>query len=151
MSLQQYNGSNDLRNKRFYFTGTTAIRKGQVLCFDLTATKTNTDPKLRLGQAVVDVAAAAGNINAIAGVVPDYEAGKTGPTFVEVLIPAPGDLFDVEVDGTADVSAGSVLKGDNAKGALIVDGAPAIGQTYAVSLEAFTTDNVKGYLRCRKV
>lgn len=136
MSLAQYNASTTIRNQRFYFTGTTAVRKGQVLAYDLTATKTNTDPKLRLGSAVVDIAAAAGNINAIAGIVPDYEVGKTGPCFVELLLPAQGDQFDVEVDGTTAVAANDPLKGDNTKGALIKDGAVAIGQTYAKALEA---------------
>jgi hypothetical protein len=136
MSLAQYNGSDTLRNRRVYFSGTTALRKGQVLCYDLTATKLATDPKTRLGTQVVDVAAAAGNKNAVAGIVPDYEVGKVGPTFVEVIQPAPGDTFDVEVEGTTAVAAGDVLKGDNTLGALIKDAAAAIGQTYAKALEA---------------
>lgn len=150
MSLAQYNANNDLRNKRFYFTGTTTLRKGQILTLDLTATKTNTDPKLRLGSAVVDVAAAAGNKNSIAGIVPDYEAGKVGPTFVELLQPAQQDTFDAEVEGTTAVAAGDSLKGDNTLGALIKDAAPAIGVTYAKALEAQAAVG-KVFIRCAKV
>lgn len=150
MGLAQYDAQSSIRSNRFYFSGTTKLRKGQSLTYDLTATKAATDPNTRLGVQVVDIAAAAGNKNAIAGVV-DADAGKTGPCYVELLQPIPGDVFDVETDGTTDIAAGDVLKGDNTLGALIKDAGAAIGQTYAKALEANTVDAAKTVIRCLKV
>ncbi len=150
MGLAQYDAQSSVRGNRFYFSGTSKLRKGQVLCYDLSASKTTGDPNTRLGAQVVDIAASAANKNAIAGIV-DSDAGKTGPCYVELLQPLPGDQFDAETDGTTDIAAGDVLKGDNTLGALIKDASSSIGVTYAKALEANTLDAAKTVIRCLKV
>lgn len=144
----QYSGSQDIKTIRRYFTGTTTIRKGQIFHYDQAATKTDADPKLRLGQAVQAVAA--GNVKFMAGIAPESEAGKVGPCFVELLQPQSMDVLDVEVDGTADVAAGDFLEPDNTKGAL-VKGTAADGDVLFIAFEANTTDNTKTVNRVQKV
>src|SRR4051812_11018972 len=122
------NGSQDVKVVRRYFTGTTTLRKGQILHYDQAASKTDADPKLRLGQAVVVVSAS--NVKFLAGIVPEGEAGKAGPAFVELLQPQSGDVVDAEVDGTADVAAGDFLEPDGTLGALIKGTAAAGDNLY---------------------
>jgi hypothetical protein len=140
-----YNANQDVRPVRRYFTGTTVLRAGQVLCYDPSATKTDADPKLRLGSAVQAISAS--NKKLIAGIVSDSSAGLTGPCFVEVVEPQSGDMVDAEVDGTTDVAAGDPLVADNTKGALIKG---AAGDPF-LALEANTTDSTKTVNRVYKI
>jgi phage baseplate assembly protein gpV len=142
-----YSATQDVRVVRRYYSGTNTLRKGQILHYDQAATKTATDVNTRLGSQVTDVAAA--NIKYFAGVV-DGDAGKVGPCFVELLQPAPGDVIDVEVDGTTDVAAGDLLEPDNTKGCLIKATAAA-GDALFVAFEANTTDSTKTVNRCQRV
>jgi hypothetical protein len=144
----QYNANQDIKTTRKFFTGATALRTGQVLCLDEAATKTDANPSLRLGQAVKVVTST--NLNFIAGIVPDSEAGKINATgtFVELLQPQSGDVLDIEVDGTVAVAAGDTLKNDNTKGALIKDASPAAGVTKFRALEAQAVAS-KVVIRCQ--
>jgi hypothetical protein len=143
--MGQYNANQDVRVVRRYFTGTTTLRSGQVLCFDPSATKTDADPKLRLGSAVQVISAS--NKLLPAGIVPDNEAGKVGPCFVELQEPQSGDMVDAEVDGTTDVAAGDFLVADNTLGALIKG---AAGDPFK-ALEANTANATKTVNRVFKV
>lgn len=144
----QYNSNQDIKTTRKYFSGTTTLRNGQILHYKQDATKTDADPKLRLGNQVVAVAAA--NVKFFAGIVPDTEAGKVGPCFVELLQPQAGDVVDVEVDGTADIAAGDFLEPDGTLGALI-KGTAAAGDNLFVTFEANTTDATKTVNRVQKI
>lgn len=143
----QYNAQQDVKVVRRYYTGTGILRKGQSLSYDHAATKTDADPKLRLGHAVTDIAA--GNVGFLAGVVPDSEAGKTGPCFVELLTPQQLDVVDAEVDGATAVVAGDFLEPDATKGALIKATAGA-GDNLFKSFEAQAV-NGKVVVRIQKV
>ena len=144
----QYNASQDIRTLRRYFVGTTALRRGQILHYQENATKTDASPNLRLGQAVEAVNS--DNVKFFAGVVSDSDAGKVGPCFVEVLAPAPGDVLDVEADGTTDIAVGDFLEPDATLGALI-DGSEAAGDNLFVAMEAYTTDAAKLTIRVQKL
>lgn len=143
--MSQYNANQDVHVIRRYFTGTTTLRSGQVLCYDPSATKTDADPKLRLGSAVQVISAS--NKALIAGIVSDSGAGSVGPCFVELQEPQSGDMVDAEVDGTTDVAAGDPLVADNTKGALIKGSA---GDPFK-ALEANTTDSTKTVNRVYKI
>jgi hypothetical protein len=148
MGVAQYNGNQDIKTTRKYFNGTTVLRKGQILHYDQAASKTDADPKLQLGNVVKAVSAS--NVKYLAGIVPDTEAGKTGPCWVEILQPQAGDVLDIEVDGTTDVAAGDFLEPDGTLGALI-KGTAAAGDGLFVAFEANTTDATKTVNRCQKV
>src|SRR4051812_50150685 len=106
----QYSGSQDLKTIRRYFTGTTTIRKGQIFHYDQAATKTDADPKLRLGQAVQAVAA--GNVEFFAGGGPGSGGGKGGPRFVEPLQPPSRGGLGGGGDGTAPRAGGRLPGAD---------------------------------------
>lgn len=144
----QYNANQDVKVVRRYFTGTTTLRKGQLLHYDQAASKTDSDPKLRLGSAVKVIASA--NLKYLAGIVPEGEAGQVGPCFVTLLVPQSFDVVDVEVDGTTDVAAGDFLEPDDSKGCLIKATAGA-GDNLFIAFEANTTDNTKTVQRAQKV
>lgn len=142
-----YNANQDIKTVRRYFSDATVIRKGQILHYKQDATKTDADPKLRLGSNVQAVTAS--NIKYLAGIVPDSEAGKLGPCFVELLVPQSADVLDVEVDGTTDVAAGDLLEPDSTKGSLIKATAAA-GDNLFISFEAQAADS-KVVVRVQRV
>lgn len=146
--MQQVNGNQDIKTVRRYFSGTTTLRKGQILHYKQDATKTDTDPKLRLGSNVQAVAS--GNVKFLAGVVPDTEAGKVGPCYVELLQPQSGDVLDIEVDGTTDVAVGDFLEPDATLGCLI-KGTAAAGDNLFIAFEVNATDATKTVNRCQKI
>lgn len=148
MGVAQYNGNQDIKATRKYFNGTTVLRKGQILHYDQAASKTDADPKLQLGNVVKVVSAS--NIKFLAGIVPDTEAGKTGPCWVELLQPHAGDVVDAETDGTTDIAAGDALEPDGTLGALI-KGTAAAGDALFIAFEANTTDAAKTVIRVQKV
>lgn len=136
--MSQYNGNQDIKVVRRYFVGTTTLRKGQLLAYQEDAsTSASTAPNLRLGTAVE--ALNTSNAAYIAGVVPDYEAGKVGPCYVELLVPEPGDVLQVEADGSQDIAAGDAIEPDGTLGGLI-KGTAAAGDYLFKALEAYTTD-----------
>lgn len=140
MGLPQYNANTELKVTRKYFSGTTTLRNGQLLAIDYSASKTDADPKKRMGVQVV----ALGSTGAgrVAGIVSESDAGKVGPCFVDLQIPGPGEIVVAEVDGTADVAAGDLLEPDDTLGALIKATAAA-GDNLFRALEANTTNAVK--------
>lgn len=144
----QYNANQDVKVVRRYFVGTTTLRKGQILHYQEDASKTDSDPKLRLGSAVEAVNAS--NLKYFAGVVGEQDAGQVGPCFVTLQVPQSTDVVDVEVDGTTDVAAGDLLEPDSTKGCLIKATAAA-GDNLFVAFEANTTDSTKTVQRCQKV
>jgi hypothetical protein len=144
----QYSANQQLRVVRRYFVGTTEVRHGQIICYQENASETDADPKLRLGSAVEAINS--DNAAYVAGFVPLSEAGKTGPCFIELVVPAPGDIFDAEVDGTTDVAVGDGLEPDATLGALI-DGSEAAGDVLFRALEAFATDATKSAIKVYKI
>jgi hypothetical protein len=79
------NGSVDANLRTLWYIGTDTLQEGYALCYDQDATTDNADPKLRLGSAVEKPATA--NLNAFAGLVAPQSAGKTGPCWVDVIVP----------------------------------------------------------------
>lgn len=144
----QYNANQDVRLARRYFTGTTTLRKGQILCYDQAASKVDADPKLRLGNAVTVIVTA--NIKFLAGIVSELDAGQVGPCFVALTVPQAGDVVDAEVDGTADVALGDFLKPDATLGALI-KATPSAGDQLFQAFEVNTTDATKTVNRVQKI
>lgn len=145
MSLPQMRGGQNstIRTVRRYFTGSTVLRKGQVLHYVENADDPNTtDGKQSLGHAVEVITA--DNIDFFAGVVPEHEAGKQGPCFVELLAPQYGDILDVEVDGTTDVAVDALLTPDATEQALVAGGARGIARAL-VARTADTAAAIKVY------
>lgn len=143
----QYNANQDVKVVRRYFVGTTTLAKGQILHYQEDASKTNADPKLRLGSAVEVVDT--DNVKYFAGVIGEADAGQTGPCFVTLQVPQSTDVIDAQVNGATDVAAGDLLEPDATKGCLIKATAAA-GDNLFVSFEATTTDD-KLVLRVQKV
>jgi len=145
--MAQYNGQQDVKTIRRYFSGTTTLRKGQIIHYNEAASKTGTLPN-RLGVEVEAVNS--DNIKFFAGVVPDSEAGKVGPCWVELLQPQQGDIVEVEADGTTDIAVGDFLEPDATLGALI-DGTEAAGDNLFIACEAYTTDATKQAILAQRV
>ena len=144
----QYNANQDIRTVRRYFVGGTALRNGQILCYQENASETNEDPKLRLGHAVEAINS--DNLKFLAGVVSASDAGKVGPCFVELIQPQSADVVDAETDGTVAIVVGDLLELDDTLGAL-VNGAPAFGQVAFLALEANAVAAAKTAIRVQKV
>jgi hypothetical protein len=146
--IEMYNGSQDVKVVRRYFNSATTLRKGQIIHYVENASKTDADPKLRLGHQVEPVNS--DNLKFMAGIVPEGEAGKVGPTMVELLVPQSFDVLDVEADGTTDIAVGDFLEPDATLGALI-DGTEAAGDNLFIALEAYAVDATKLAIRVQKV
>ncbi len=91
MGLPQYNASQDLATRTLWYSGTDTLREGYVLAYKNDATLTDADPKLRLGSNVVKPATA--NLKLFAGIVAESSDGKTGPCFVDVIVPRKHDIL----------------------------------------------------------
>lgn len=85
----QYN-SNNANVKRVYFSGTDTLQEGYALCYDQDASPTATNPFERLGFIVEKPATA--NLAAFAGLVSAGDAGKTGPCYLDIIVPTPGEV-----------------------------------------------------------
>lgn len=135
----QYGASQDVRVVRRYYTGTNALRAGQILNFDTGANQTDDPVNTRLGNAVKDLDST--DIKAFAGIVSESSAGRQGPCFVECYLPQVGDVVLAEVDGTTDVAAKDFLKPDASTGALIKDGSAAAGDVIFLALAVQAADS----------
>lgn len=149
MGQASYNDvSENIRIVRRYFTGLTTLRANQVLGLSTTASATDADPKLRLGYAVTVLTSS--NLKMPGGIVVPSSAGKVGPCYVDVYLPASGDVFLAETDGTADIAAGDSLEPDNTLGALI-KGTSAVAENLYVALQANAADAAKTSILVLKV
>lgn len=148
MGVAQYQGSQDVKTVRRFFVGSTALRKGQILCYQENATKTDAEVNKRLGHAVEAINT--DNANFIAGFCTAAKAAKTGGQYVEIEVPQAGDVVLAEVDGTTDIAVGDVLEPDATLGALI-DGSEAAGDSLFRALEANTTDATKTAILVYKI
>lgn len=93
----QYNGKDALESRRKWYTGTSTLKAGQVLCFDLDDTSSPTsdaDPtRTARGQTVTDPVTA--NLAAVAGLVAEGAGGVTGPCWVDIIMPHKGDVVEI--------------------------------------------------------
>lgn len=125
------------------YVGTSTLREGQILCYQENAplpdASLTDDRNLEQGNAVEDLNT--DNVAFFAGIVSESSVGRVGPGNVDILIPRPGNLIKVEVDGTADVAVDDSLELDGTLGGFILDGTVAAGVwPRATAREAFTTD-----------
>lgn len=103
MGLAQYNGKADLSRARKWYGGTSVLKIGHAVAYDVA---THTDPATaadpthdELGVRVIDPATA--NLGAFAGVVdsvPSNPAATSvggGPGWIDIIKPVRGDVLDV--------------------------------------------------------
>lgn len=102
MGLVQSNGSQDLSIKSVWYAGTSTLQEGMVLVYDTDDTNAPVSPavgdlsptsrrNLR-GNRVVDVTSAL--TGGFAGLVAAGSGGKTGPAFIDVIVPKRGDVVN---------------------------------------------------------
>lgn len=91
--------------RSFYYTGTTALLEGQPLCYQESPAAASVTKTFGYDVEVPN----ATNALVFAGVVPDFEAGVVGPTWIELIVPRPGDLLQVLVGNTTNVAVGDPL------------------------------------------
>lgn len=139
-------GTSHIPVKTVYFAGSTQLRDGQALCYEpLDDSNVNapgtasTDKSSWLGMYCNTVDAA--NKNTFAGFVTPSSAGKTGPCWCDVHVPRPGDVLQVELDGTTDVAVDDSLELDATLLGMIKDATVAAGVwPRAYAQEAYTTN-----------
>lgn len=127
MGLVQNNASQDLDIVSVYYAGTSVISEGAVLVYDQDDTNApvtsgfttsnppglsssqNTERNLR-GHRVINPVSSGATTNPFAGVV---AAGQsiTGPAFVDIVVPKPGSVANVQVS-SASAAKGNVLTVD---------------------------------------
>lgn len=110
MGLVQFNGSQDLPIRTVWYGGTSTLQEGQVVVYDTSDTTApvsnswdpSVDPgpnqisptsnrSLR-GNNVTDVTSAL--TGGMAGLVAAGSGGKTGPTFIDIVVPRRGDVVN---------------------------------------------------------
>lgn len=100
MGLVQSNGSQDLPMKTVWYAGTSTLQEGMVVVYDTDDTNAPVSPavgdlsptsrrNLR-GNRVVDVTTAL--TGGMAGLVASSSSGKTGPAFIDIVVPRRGDV-----------------------------------------------------------
>lgn len=127
MGLVQNNASQDLKIVSVWYAGTKVLSEGAVVVYDTDDTNApltsgfssssppglsnsqNTERNLR-GHRVIDPVSSSATYNPFAGVV---AAGQsiTGPAFVDIIVPEPGQVANVQVS-TASTSKGNLLTVD---------------------------------------
>lgn len=149
MGLGQINGSMEVQVKTVYYAGTDTLQEGYVLCYDPTASPTATDERTRLGQQVLKPVTA--NLKFVAGFVHPSSAGKTGPCFVDIVVPRKGDIVRAWTNVNQTV-ASTELAVTNAGGYALVADTDATFNDQHVGLAAQTLDTsgtaAINYVRC---
>ncbi len=148
MALPQYDGNGIQVTKAVYYSGTDTLKEGYCLCYDVAATTTNADPKLRLGTKVIKPATA--NLMAFAGVVTASSAGKTGPCWVDIIVPTKGEICNVwgHVNATAFTS---YLKLADADYGVVVDSSTAVNVTVGLAAATLDTSSTAALTKMRMV
>lgn len=125
-----YNGR-DYQITRFYFTGTTTLGRGQSLAFMEVATTSSAPIVPNAGSYAnavrsfpFDVKIPDANnhssttASVFAGIVAESSVGKTGPGYIDVIVPKPGDIIQVAVSQSAAIAVGDLLKLNNTVGTI---------------------------------
>jgi hypothetical protein len=86
--LPQKSDADHLETRTVWYSGTDKLSSGYCVALDLTASKTDPDPKLRYGNVVAKPVTA--NLFSFAGVVAPQSDGLTGPCNIDILIPRKG-------------------------------------------------------------
>ena len=94
----------DLDKRRVYYTGTVTLVSGQPLCF---VAYDNASLKGYGNEVEIPTSANQGNF---AGIVHDESVGLTGPCYISMIVPRPGDVVEVLVSNGAAVTVGELLK-----------------------------------------
>jgi len=94
--------------RRVFYNGTATLAEGQILCFQDNPATTATD---RSKGFPFDVQTPdSGNAKVFAGIVAEESIGKTGPCFIDIVVPRAGDILKVKVGRQADVAVDSLLR-----------------------------------------
>jgi hypothetical protein len=101
MSLGQYNASQDLNLSQVWYGGTSTLKAGHAVAYDLddtnapltTTSNVPLDRRNIRGKRVVDPATA--NLGMFAGIVDDSSDGAVGPCFITIIRPRKGDVMSV--------------------------------------------------------
>jgi hypothetical protein len=91
--LVQKSDADLLETRTVWYSGTDKLASGYCVAFDPAASKTDADPKLRLGNVVQKPVTA--NLFYFAGVVAPQSDGLTGPCNIDILIPRKGAMLPV--------------------------------------------------------
>lgn len=106
--MRTYNNE-DLKIKRLYFAGTETLTAGQPLCYQENPATSAQSKGFPFDVEVPN----SSNRGAFAGIVAESSVGVTGPAYIDVIIPRPGDVIQVKVSRAADVAVGTILKLNN--------------------------------------
>lgn len=88
-----------------YFTGSNTLVAGQPLCYQESPATASVTEGVGID---VEIPVAA-NEGFFAGIVADTSVGFTGPGYIDMYVPKPGDVLNVLVGSTADVTVGDIL------------------------------------------
>lgn len=167
MSLAQYNGSNAGNTEVVWYAGTNSLLAGQLVAFDLTATKSlpagvtsnpitdYTEPRNLLGSQVTDPNSAqtggqlagntATNVPLLAGVVVPGQGVFAGPRWIEIQKNVAGDICQIynNVSGVAGSTVFGAATGTNTAAAVGTIAAPTAAG-FAVSLETLDNSTTAG-------
>ena len=125
------NQQRDYQIARVFFTGTTTLGRGQSLSFMEVATTSSAPLISNVGSFAnavksfpFDVKIPDANNNAVtgtkpavfAGIVAEQSVGKTGPCYIDIVVPKAGDILQVAVSQSASIAVGDLLKLNNTVG-----------------------------------
>lgn len=138
-NVGMYNQVDSPMQRRVYFVGTATLTAGQVLCY-----QENPATSLRTKGYPFDVELPnSDNVRAVAGIVAETSVGKTGPGFIDIIVPRVGDILQVKANRGADIALGDLLKFNHLNGTIA--SASTLGAwdalTYASSTDYTVANN----------
>lgn len=136
---------------RKWYTGLTAIRQGEVICFDnasdclLPNNSTYYDPTMPIiGPAAAQISRFHALGNSVTypsdsgtgtgfGIAADSSIGKVGPCWIDVMVPKRGDIMLVELigDGSSHPAVGDSMEIDYTNDCMKYDAAVAAGLAFS--------------------
>lgn len=95
-----------LRVDRRFYIGTATIVAGQPFCYQEASGTASVTKGFGFDIEFPNTA----NVRGFAGIAHESAVGITGPAYIDIVVPRPGDILQVLVSGDADIALGEVLK-----------------------------------------
>jgi hypothetical protein len=160
MSLVQYNGKTTHERKRVWYNGTTTLKPGMAVCYEIVSANAvlptslggaGADPSyLELGQVVVDPATA--TLSTFAGIV-DTPPARTGVAgWIDIIIPRKGDIIDLycKVSATALTTMLGITNAGGVNFVAVTDSGYNL-DVCAIALHTIDRSTTAGYIRAKVV
>jgi hypothetical protein len=143
-----------IRKKRVYFEGSTSLKEGQPLCYNFDTTDnilnwsgsaistTTAEGSQNEGKFLRVEVPGTGNIQWFAGVVTQKDAGRTGPCWIDIIVPN-GAIVPVRTDLNCTVGR-TVLAVESASDDLTVPLAANQARPVAIAMETVDRSSTSG-------